>query len=158
MNLIDKIEQEQIKLNSELLVKDMDQEKQKTEIQEVKDKYLNRKDRFSIGDLVKVHFKIVEGNKERIQNFEGYVISVKGSGINTGVKVRKISFGVGVERTFPLYSTKVEDIELVRRGKVRRAKLYYLRKLTGKKSIVKEKIISKNAKKKNESKDNTVNA
>jgi large subunit ribosomal protein L19 len=143
MNLIDKIEQEQLKLSSEFLAKDMDQEKQKKEITAIKDKYLNRKKQFSVGDLVKVHFKIIEGTKERIQNFEGYVIAVKGSGISTAVKVRKISFGVGVERTFPLYSTKVEDIELMRKGKVRRAKLYYLRERTGKSSIIKEKIASK---------------
>jgi large subunit ribosomal protein L19 len=143
MNLLNKIEKENINLMSDLLVKDMDQEKQKSIIKEKKEKYLNRKNTFSIGDLVKVHFKIIEGTKERIQNFEGYVISVKGSGISTSVKVRKNSFGVGVERTFPLYSPKVDDIELIRKGKIRRSKLYYLRNRTGKSAVIKEKIASK---------------
>jgi|WetSurMetagenome_2_1015567.scaffolds.fasta_scaffold365919_2 large subunit ribosomal protein L19 len=146
MNLIDKIEKEQIELNSDLIVKDLDKEKQKKEIEDRKNRYLNRKDIFSVGDLVKVHFKIIEGTKERIQNFEGYVIGIKGSGISTAVKVRKTSFGVGVERTFPLYSTKVEDVELIRKGKVRRSKLYYLRSRTGKSSVIKEKIAAKTSK------------
>jgi large subunit ribosomal protein L19 len=140
MNILDKIAKEHIASISAQLTKDKDQEKDKGVISKVKDRYLNRKNIFAVGDTVKVHFKIVEGNKERIQNFEGYVISVKGSGISTTVKVRKNSFGVGVERTFPLFSPKVEDIELIRKGRVRRAKLYYLRDRTGKSAIIREKI------------------
>jgi large subunit ribosomal protein L19 len=140
MNLVEKIEKEQIAQLSNQIVKDMDPEKEKKAITEIKDHFANRKRNFSIGDLVKVHFKIIEGNKERIQNFEGYVIAKKNSGISTTVKVRKNSFGVGVERTFPLYSPRVEDIELIRKGKVRRAKLYYLRKRSGKRAVIKEKI------------------
>ncbi|OHD11534.1 MAG: 50S ribosomal protein L19 [Spirochaetes bacterium GWC1_27_15] len=109
----------------------------------IKEDYLNRKRSFSIGDTVKVHFKIVEGEKERIQNFEGYVIGVKGKGLCTTVKVRKNSFGVGVERTFLLYSPRVEKIDLIKKGKVRRAKLYYLRARTGKSAMIKEKIDTK---------------
>ena len=100
MNLVDKIEKEHIIQISGVLVKDKDQEKAKDAIVKIKEDYLNRKRSFSIGDTVKVHFKIVEGEKERIQNFEGYVIGVKGKGLCTTVKVRKNSFGVGVERTF----------------------------------------------------------
>ena len=96
---------------------------------------------FKVGDTVKVYFKIVEGNKERIQVFEGLVISRKNGGIRETFTVRKISFGVGVERTFPVYSPRIDKIEVVREGKVRRAKLYYIRDLSGKAGVkVKEKI------------------
>lgn len=96
---------------------------------------------FKVGDTVKVYFKIVEGNKERIQVFEGLVISRKNGGIRETFTVRKISFGVGVERTFPIYSPRIDKIEVVREGKVRRAKLYYIRDLSGKAGVkVKEKI------------------
>ncbi len=96
---------------------------------------------FKVGDTVKVYFKIVEGNKERIQVFEGLVIARKNGGIRETFTVRKISFGVGVERTFPVYSPRIDKIEVVREGKVRRAKLYYIRDLDGKAGIrVKEKI------------------
>lgn len=96
---------------------------------------------FRVGDTVKVYFKIVEGNKERVQVFEGLVIARKNSGIHETFKVRKISFGVGVERTFPVYSPRIEKIEVVREGKVRRAKLYYIRNLSGKAGVkVKEKV------------------
>ena len=96
---------------------------------------------FKVGDTVKVYFKIVEGNKERIQVFEGLVISRKNGGIRETFTVRKISFGVGVERTFPVYSPRIDKIEVVREGKVRRAKLYYIRDLSGKDGVrVKEKI------------------
>jgi len=96
---------------------------------------------FKVGDTVKVYFKIVEGNKERIQVFEGLVIARKNGGIRETFTVRKISFGVGVERTFPVYSPRIDKIEVVREGKVRRAKLYYIRDLSGKAGVkVKEKV------------------
>ncbi len=96
---------------------------------------------FRVGDTVKVYFKIVEGNKERIQVFEGLVIARKNGGIHETFTVRKISFGVGVERTFPVYSPRIDKIEVVREGKVRRAKLYYIRDLSGKAGVkVKEKV------------------
>lgn len=96
---------------------------------------------FKVGDTVKVYFKIVEGNKERIQVFEGLVIARKNGGIRETFTVRKMAFGVGVERTFPVYSPRIDKIEVVREGKVRRAKLYYIRDLDGKAGIrVKEKI------------------
>lgn len=94
---------------------------------------------FGPGDTVKVHVKVVEGNRERIQVFEGTVIKIRGEGLSKTFTVRRISFGVGVERTFPLHSPKIAKIEVIRRGKVRRARLYYLRELTGKKARVKEK-------------------
>lgn len=94
---------------------------------------------FNIGDTVKVSVKVVEGNKERIQVFEGIVIKRKNGGIRETFTVRKISQGIGVERTFPLHSPRVADIKVVRRGKVRRAKLYYLRDRVGKAARVKEK-------------------
>ena len=87
---------------------------------------------FNIGDTVRVHFKIVEGNKERVQIFEGLVIARKNGGIRETFTVRKISFGVGVERIFPIHSPRIEKIEVVRKGDVRRAKLFYIRALTGK--------------------------
>ena len=100
---------------------------------------------FSVGDTIKVFFKIVEGTTERIQVFEGIVIAKNNSGIRRTFTVRKISYGVGVERIFPLHSPRVEKIEVVRRGKVRRAKLYYLRDRVGKAAKVKELIQKKNA-------------
>ena len=87
---------------------------------------------FNVGDTVKVGFKVIEGTKERIQNFEGVVIAKKHGGIRETFTVRRLSFGVGVERTFPVHSPKIASITVVKRGKVRRAKLYYLRGLTGK--------------------------
>lgn len=93
---------------------------------------------FRSGDTVRVHVKVVEGQRERIQVFEGVVIKRRGGGISETFTVRKISYGVGVERTFPLHSPKLAKIEVVRRGKVRRAKLYYLRKLRGKAARIKE--------------------
>ncbi|MGM8214449.1 50S ribosomal protein L19 [Bacillaceae bacterium W0354] len=93
---------------------------------------------FKAGDTVKVHVKVVEGTRERIQVFEGVVIRRRGGGINESFTVRKISYGVGVERTFPVHSPRVDKIEVVRRGKVRRAKLYYLRNLRGKAARIKE--------------------
>ncbi len=94
---------------------------------------------FGPGDTVKVHAKIVEGNRERIQIFEGVVIGRQGTGVREMFTVRRISYGVGVERMFLLHSPRIEKIEVVRRGKVRRAKLYYLRKRTGKAARIKEK-------------------
>lgn len=93
---------------------------------------------FSPGDTVRVHFKVVEGNRERIQIFEGVVIQRKGSGLKENFTVRRISYGVGVERSFPLHSPKIEKVEVVRKGLVRRSKLYYLRKLRGKAARIKE--------------------
>lgn len=94
--------------------------------------------KFKSGDTVRVHARIVEGNRERIQIFEGVVIKRRGTGISTTYTVRKISNGVGVERTFPLHTPRVEKIEVVRHGRVRRAKLYYLRALRGKAARIKE--------------------
>ncbi len=99
---------------------------------------------FSVGDTVKVFFKIVEGTTERVQVFEGIVIAKNNSGIRKTFTVRKISYGVGVERIFPMHSPRIEKIEVVRRGRVRRAKLYYLRDRVGKAAKVKELIVRKN--------------
>lgn len=93
---------------------------------------------FRPGDTVRVHVKIVEGTRERIQVFEGVVIKRRGGGVSETFTVRKISYGVGVERAFPLHTPKIEKIEVMRRGKVRRAKLYYLRNLRGKAARIKE--------------------
>ncbi|KOY82657.1 50S ribosomal protein L19 [Lysinibacillus sp. FSL H8-0500] len=93
---------------------------------------------FRPGDTVKVHVKVVEGTRERIQVFEGVVIKRRGGGISETFTVRKISYGVGVERTFPVHTPKIANLEVVRRGKVRRAKLYYLRNLRGKAARIKE--------------------
>ncbi len=92
---------------------------------------------FKVGDTVKVYFKIVEGKTERIQIYEGLVIAMKNAGIGQTFMVRKISYGVGVERVFPVNSPRIEKVEVVRAGKVRRAKLYYIRTKVGKKSKVK---------------------
>ncbi|HZI98551.1 MAG TPA: 50S ribosomal protein L19 [Actinomycetales bacterium] len=94
---------------------------------------------FRAGDNVKVHVKVVEGNRSRVQVFQGHVISRQGGGVRETFSVRKVSFGVGVERTFPVHSPVLERIELVSRGDVRRAKLYYLRSLRGKAARIREK-------------------
>lgn len=94
---------------------------------------------FQIGDTVRVHVKIVEGEKERVQVYEGVVIARKGSQNTETLTVRKVSYGVGVERIFPLHSPNVSDIKLVRQGRVRRAKLYYLRELSGKAARIRER-------------------
>ncbi|MFC6153418.1 50S ribosomal protein L19 [Nocardioides yefusunii] len=94
---------------------------------------------FRAGDTVKVHVKVIEGSRSRVQVFQGVVIRVHGSGIGRTFTVRKVSFGIGVERTFPLHSPIFESIEVVTRGDVRRAKLYYLRDLRGKKAKIKER-------------------
>jgi len=96
---------------------------------------------FRPGDSVKVHVRVVEGNRERVQVFQGVVIRRSGGGIRETFTVRKISFGVGVERTFPLHSPSIARLELVQRGRVRRAKLYYLRDLRGKKARIRERRI-----------------
>lgn len=93
---------------------------------------------FKAGDTVKVFFKVVEGGNERIQAFEGVVIQRKGTGLTETFTVRKISFGVGVERIFPIHSPRIDKIQVVRQGKVRRAKLYYLRDLAGKAARISE--------------------
>ena len=93
---------------------------------------------FHVGDTVKVSVKVIEGTKERIQAFEGIVIAKRNGGIRETFTVRRISYGIGVERTFPVHSPKVAKIDVIKRGKVRRAKLYYLRNLTGKAAKVEE--------------------
>lgn len=110
------------------LIKLVEQENIKSDIPE-----------FHVGDTVKVHVKVVEGKRERIQVFEGIVIKRQNGGARETFTVRKISYGVGVERTFPVNSPKIDKIEVVRLGKVRRAKLYYLRDRVGKATKVKEK-------------------
>jgi len=94
---------------------------------------------FRPGDTVKVNVKVVEGNRSRIQAFQGVVIARQGSGVRETFTVRKISFGVGVERTFPVHAPTVDSVEVVTRGDVRRAKLYYLRNLRGKKAKIRER-------------------
>ncbi len=119
MNLIEQIEQEQLaKL---------------TEAGDVPE--------FGAGDTVRVHVRVVEGNRERVQAYEGVCIARKNAGINSSFTVRKISYGEGVERVFPLYSPRIEKIEVIRRGRVRRAKLYYLRGRTGKAARIAEKSV-----------------
>ena len=121
MNTIQQIEQEEIaRLTAERAVPD-----------------------FGPGDTVKVTVKVVEGERERLQAFEGVCIAKKMRGLNSSFTVRKISYGEGVERVFPLYSPRIAQIERVRRGDVRRAKLYYLRGRTGKRARIAEKIVSK---------------
>jgi large subunit ribosomal protein L19 len=114
MNIIQAIEQEQLKTNLP---------------------------NFQIGDFIKVHVKVKEGNRERLQVFEGTVIGKKGAGLKETFSVRRISYGVGVERIFPVHSPKIDHIEIVRKGKVRRAKLYYLRDRVGKAAKVKTKLV-----------------
>ena len=101
--------------------------------------------KFQIGDTVKVAVKIREGSRERIQMFEGTVIAIKGSGISKTFTVRRLSYGVGIERVFPLHSPNVESVQVIRSGKVRRAKLYYLRDRVGKAPKVKENLQRDNA-------------
>jgi len=94
---------------------------------------------FRVGDTIRVHAKVVEGDKERIQVFEGVVIGRQGEGARENIRVRKLSYGVGVERLFPIHSPMIDKIELAKQGKVRRAKLYFLRELRGKAARIKEK-------------------
>jgi len=93
---------------------------------------------FKSGDTVKVNVKVIEGNRERIQTFEGVIIAANGTGVNKTITVRKLSFGVGVERIFPVHAPIVDSIEVIRKGKVRRSKLYYLRDRVGKSAKIKE--------------------
>ncbi|RKX61243.1 MAG: 50S ribosomal protein L19 [Thermodesulfobacteriota bacterium] len=114
-------------------------------IREIEKKYI-RTDlpKFNPGDTIRVHFKFKEDKeKERVQIFEGVVIRRRGSGANATFTVRKISFGIGVEKTFPLHSPRIEKIEIVKRGKVRRARLYYLRERYGKSARIKERFDNK---------------
>jgi large subunit ribosomal protein L19 len=105
----------------------------------VEEKYMKKEpEAFGVGDTVKVHVLIKEGDKERIQIFQGHVIARKGRGMSQTFTVRKVSFGIGVERVFPLHSPSVKRVEVVHKGKVRRAKLYYLRDLKGKAARLRE--------------------
>ncbi len=99
----------------------------------------NRHPKFVVGDTIRVHYKIKEGDKERVQIYTGAVIGRKGSGVMESITVRRISYGEGVERIFPLNSPNIDKIEIERHGQVRRAKLYYLRDLAGKKARIKER-------------------
>ena len=117
MNIIEQIDQEQVaKLTAGKTIPD-----------------------FALGDTVRVNVRVVEGNRERVQAFEGVCIGRKNDGVHSSFTIRKISYGEGVERVFPLYSPRLDSIELVRRGQVRRAKLYYLRGRTGKSARIVEK-------------------
>ena len=109
-----------------------------TIIESIEQRQLRRMPRFAPGDRVRVHFQVVEGTRRRTQVFEGIVIARRGSGARETFTVRKQSFGVGVERTFPVHSPKIEKLEVAAIGDVRRAKLYYLRKRVGKKARVRE--------------------
>ncbi|MCQ2555796.1 MAG: 50S ribosomal protein L19 [Clostridia bacterium] len=95
---------------------------------------------FNVGDTVRVMVKVKEGDKERIQAYEGVVVAKKGTGLRESFTVRRISFGIGVERTFPMHSPRIDKVLVVRKGKVRKAKIYYVRKLSGKAAKVKEDI------------------
>ena len=108
-------------------------------IQSVERRQLRSVPQFRVGDRVRVHFQVVEGNRRRTQVFEGVVLKIQGKGARRTFTVRKLSFGVGVERTFPVHSPKIEKIEVAARGEVRRAKLYYLRDRIGKAAKIKEK-------------------
>jgi large subunit ribosomal protein L19 len=110
-----------------------------TAIDSLERSQLRRVPAFDAGDRLRVHFQVIEGTRRRTQVFEGVVIKRQGHGVRETFTVRKQSFGVGVERTFPLHSPKIERIEVAARGDVRRAKLYYLRELRGKKAKIKEK-------------------
>lgn len=110
------------------IIKAVEKDQLKTDIPELK-----------IGDTLKVHVKVIEGARERIQVFEGYLIARKGGGLSETITVRRVSYGIGVERVFPVHSPRIAKIEVVRTGKVRRAKLYYLRDRVGKSARIKEK-------------------
>ena len=125
MNLIKHVEQGHVKSLEEMV--------------KARDNDLN----FYPGDTVKVNVRVVEGDKERIQPFEGVIMRRRSNGTGSTFTVRRMSFGVGIERTFPLHSPRVESVEVVRRGAVRRAKLYYLRQRSGKRARIKEKTLRK---------------
>lgn len=108
-------------------------------IEAIEKEYLKKEvANFNVGDVVKVFVKVVEGARERLQAFEGTVIAKKNGSVRETFTVRRVSFGVGIERTFPLHSPRIDSVEVIRRGKVRRAKLYYLRNLSGKAAKIKE--------------------
>lgn len=107
-------------------------------LEQIESSYLKKRPSFRVGDVVRVDLKIVEGDNERLQAFEGIVIRKRGHGIGATFTVRKISFGVGVERTLPLHSPRIDSMKVLRSGKVRRAKLYYLRNLSGKAARIEE--------------------
>lgn len=111
------------------IIKALEQEQLKTNLPDLE-----------VGSFVKVHVKVKEGNRERLQVFEGTIIAKKGEGLKETFTVRRISYGVGVERIFPVHSPKIDHIDVVRKGKIRRAKLYYLRDRVGKASKVKERL------------------
>jgi large subunit ribosomal protein L19 len=138
MNLLNKIEKDYIDSFTKKGI--TEQSKEGKEVKKIAVDFSERVKIFEIGDSVKISFKIMEGKRERIQIFEGYVMAVKGKGLNKTFKVRKVSYGVGVERTYPIYSPNITKIEVIKKGKIRRAKLYYLRKRSGKSAIIKEKI------------------
>ena len=117
------------------LIKQLEQEQQKKEMIP-----------FRPGDQVRVHFKVIEGGNERIQPFEGTVIRQRGAGIGETFTVRKVSYGIGVERIFPIHSPRIQKLEVVKRGRVRRAKLYYLRSLSGKAARIREAVRIREAK------------
>ena len=114
------------------IIKELEKEQLRTDLPELE-----------IGDQVRVYVKVVEGTHERLQNFEGIVIKMEGGGIRKSFTVRRISYGVGVERTFPYHSPRIGRIEVVRPGVVRRAKLYYLRERSGKAAKIRERIVTK---------------
>ena len=114
------------------IIKELEKEQLRTDLPELE-----------IGDQVRVYVKVVEGTHERLQNFEGIVIKMEGGGIRKSFTVRRISYGVGVERTFPYNSPRIGRIEVVRHGVVRRAKLYYLRERSGKAAKIRERIVTK---------------
>ena len=102
-------------------------------IESIEKEYMKKEvPQFNVGDTIRVFVKVVEGNRERLQAFEGIAIARKHGGVNETFTVRRVSFGIGIERTFPLHSPRIDRIEVVKKGRVRRAKLYYLRKLSGK--------------------------
>ena len=107
-------------------------------IKQIEARSLRQVAEFKVGDTVRVNFKVIEGNKERIQAYEGIVIARKHGGLRESFTVRRLSSGIGVERTFPLHSPKIDKVIVVRKGKVRRAKIYYIRDLSGKAAKVKE--------------------
>ncbi|MCH5163969.1 MAG: 50S ribosomal protein L19 [Clostridiales bacterium] len=109
-------------------------------IESIEKEYMKKEvPQFNVGDTIRVFVKVVEGNRERLQAFEGIAIARKHGGINETFTVRRVSFGIGIERTFPLHSPRIDRIEVVKKGRVRRAKLYYLRKLSGKAAKIVEK-------------------
>ena len=121
--------EEKIKMSD--IIKELEKEQLRTDLPELE-----------IGDQVRVYVKVVEGTHERLQNFEGIVIKMEGGGIRKSFTVRRISYGVGVERTFPYHSPRIGRIEVVRHGVVRRAKLYYLRERSGKAAKIRERIVT----------------